>query len=135
MVDASALVLAVAGKDAAARALGDRLGRIRVHAPHLVDAECGNVLRRHERAGLLSAEEAGAARAAAALLVDERYPHLSPLADAAWVLRHNLSYYDALYAALAAGLRIPLLTADERLAHAPGLPCEIDLFAHQDNHP
>jgi len=40
-----------------------------------------------------------------------------------------MSYYDALYAALAAALGHPLLTADARLARAPGLPCAVELVA------
>jgi predicted nucleic acid-binding protein len=51
-----------------------------------------------------------------------------PLAPTGWSLRHDFSYYDALYVALAARLRAPLLTADERLANAPGLPCEVELI-------
>ncbi len=50
-----------------------------------------------------------------------------PLAERAWTLRHNLSFYDALYVALADRLDVPLLTGDARLARAPGLPCEIEL--------
>jgi predicted nucleic acid-binding protein len=50
------------------------------------------------------------------------------LAPTAWGLRHNFSYCDALYVALAARLRAPLLTADKRLANAPGLPCEVELI-------
>ena len=47
---------------------------------------------------------------------------------AAWTLRDNLTYYDALYVALAARLGYPLLTADARLARAPGLPCAVELI-------
>jgi predicted nucleic acid-binding protein len=46
----------------------------------------------------------------------------------AWELRRNLSAYDALYAALAEHLDVPLLTADGRLARAPGLPCSVELM-------
>ena len=42
-------------------------------------------------------------------------------------LRDNVTYYDALYVALAARLGYPLLTADARLARAPGLPCAVEL--------
>jgi predicted nucleic acid-binding protein len=40
-----------------------------------------------------------------------------------------MTFYDALYAALAARLDIPLLTSDERLSRAPGLPCRVEVFA------
>ncbi|HZE51582.1 MAG TPA: hypothetical protein VE074_18545, partial [Jatrophihabitantaceae bacterium] len=58
VIDASALVLALVGKDKAARVLRARLPAMRRHAPHLIDAEVGNLLRRHLRAGLVSAAEA-----------------------------------------------------------------------------
>jgi predicted nucleic acid-binding protein len=45
-----------------------------------------------------------------------------------WELRGNLTAYDAAYAALAEGLRAPLLTADAALAHVPGLPCQVQLI-------
>ena len=42
---------------------------------------------------------------------------------ATWALRHNLSAYDACYVALAEALDCPLLTADARMALAPGPEC------------
>ena len=50
------------------------------------------------------------------------------MAEVAWTLRNNVTYYDALYVALAARLGYPLLTADARLARAPGLPCAVELI-------
>jgi predicted nucleic acid-binding protein len=61
------------------------------------------------------------------VLVAHRYPHVGPLGEFAWKLRHNLSFYDALYVALAARLGAPLLTADARLSRAPDLPCAVEL--------
>ena len=98
-----------------------------LHAPHFVDAELGNVLRRHEIGGLVSPVEADAARLAGTTLVRHRYEHVGALATAAWALRHNLTFYDGLYAALAGLLDVPLLTADKRLAKSPGLPCEVEV--------
>ena len=48
------------------------------------------------------------------------------LAAAAWALRNNVTFYDGLYAVLAVALAAPLLTADERLSRAPGLPCAVE---------
>lgn len=127
VVDASTLALALAGKSDGARALRARLATMRRHAPHLIDAEVGNVLRRHEREGRLSAGEATQGLRTAAVLVDHRYPHAGPLAQLAWSLRQNLSFYDALYVALAFSLELPLLTGDARLGRAPGLPCAVEL--------
>ncbi len=126
VIDASALVLAVAGKTAAADALRARLPGMRRHAPHLIDAEVGNVLRRHEQSGLISGHEAETALSVAGLLVDHRYPHIGTLARHAWILRHNLTFYDTLYVALATDLSIPLLTGDARIGRAPGLRCRIE---------
>lgn len=60
-------------------------------------------------------------------LIDNRYPHSPRLIEYTWQLRHNVTFYDALYVALATALDVPLLTGDSRLAAAPGLPCEIKL--------
>ncbi|SON62373.1 Ribonuclease VapC9 [Mycobacterium simulans] len=127
VIDASALVLALIAKTDAADALRARLPEMRRHAPHLIDAEVGNVLRRHEQAGHISAREADTALRVAAPLIDDRYPHVGVLARCAWSLRHNLSFYDALYVALATNLDIPLLTADTRLSRAPQLTCRTEL--------
>jgi predicted nucleic acid-binding protein len=127
VVDASALVLALAGRTDDAVRLRARLPGMRRHAPHLIDAEVGNVLRRHEQAGLLSGAEAGAALRAAGTVVDHRYPHSGVLGERAWALRENLSFYDALYVALAATLDLPLLTADARLSKAPRLLCRVEV--------
>lgn len=127
VLDASALVLALIGKTDDADALRQRLRRIRRHAPHLIDAEVGNVLRRHERGGRISTEEGQAALDAGRVLVEHRYPHAGPLAELAWKLRAHLSFYDALYVALATRLDVPLLTADVRLSEAPGLGCQVEV--------
>jgi predicted nucleic acid-binding protein len=127
VIDASALVLALVGKTNAAEALREQLPEMRCHAPHLIDVEVGNVLRRHEQAGRISAREADTALRVAGFLIDDRYPHVGALARRAWSLRRNVSFYDALYVALASNLDLPLLTADTRLSRAPGLPCRTEL--------
>lgn len=127
VLDASAAVLALAGKTDQASGLRARLAEMRCHAPHLVDAEIGHVLRRHERAGLLSGPEALLALRAGRALVDHRHPAVGPVSELAWTLRHNLSFYDALYIALATLLDIPLVTADERLSRAADLPCTVEV--------
>ncbi len=127
MLDASAMVLALSGKTETASALRARLAGVRKHAPHLIDAEVGNVLRRHEREARLSPEEALLALRAARAVLDHRYPHVGPLAELAWTWRHNLSFYDALYVALAVLLDLPLITGDVRLSRAPDLRCTIEL--------
>lgn len=125
--DASALVLVLSGRTGSAQTVRARLRGGRRHAPHLVDAEVGNVLRRHERAGQISAEEAATALRVGPSLIDHRYAHHGALGELAWTLRASLSFYDALYVALAASLDAPLVTCDARLSRAPGLPCEVEL--------
>ena len=55
-----------------------------------------------------------------------RYPTIGVL-DRMWELRHNVSAYDAAYVALAEALECPLVTADRRLAGAPGPRCPIEI--------
>lgn len=128
VVDASTLMLATTVVSDGARQLRRRLLRSECHAPHLVDAEVGNVLRRQELGGQIEAEAATTALLAMKHLVDHRYPHVGPLSQAAWELRGAVTFYDALYAALAAGLDVPLLTADARLSRAPKLPCKVEVI-------
>lgn len=56
-----------------------------------------------------------------------REPH-TRLIGRCWELRQNLTIYDAAYVALAETLDIVLVTADSRLANAPGLLCRIDVL-------
>ncbi len=125
VVDASVAVSALTANTPAARLLFARLQGAIVHAPHLLDAEVGQVLRRLTRSGRLPASRSAGALRALRDLVQERYEHTA-LSPAAWERRDNLSYYDALYVALATRLDVPLLTSDLRLAGAPGLTCVVE---------
>ncbi|MDA8393556.1 MAG: type II toxin-antitoxin system VapC family toxin [Actinomycetota bacterium] len=127
MVDASALAFSILGSSPGRRSLRQRLSAETCHAPHLVDAEIGNVLRRRVLRGELGAPDAQALLLAAAPLIDHRYEMTGRLGQAAWALRENLSFYDALYVALAQALSVPLLTGDGRLSRAPALPCAVEL--------
>ena len=120
VIDASVLVdaLLVAGP-ARVRLASDNL-----QAPELIDAELLSVLRRLVLADKLQEAHALQALAAANRLGLRRHPSRS-LWPRAWELRANLSAYDALYVALAEQLDAPLLTADARLARAPGLRCAV----------
>ncbi len=123
VLDASALVVALLDRSPGGHALRERLAGDVCHAPHLVDAEVGNVLRRRVLRGELDAGTAETLLLAAAPLMDHRHAVTPSLARAAWRLRENLSFSDALSATLARALDVPLVTADERLRRAPGLPC------------
>jgi predicted nucleic acid-binding protein len=97
-------------------------------APELVDPEVVSVLRRRHADGHLDER-----RAAQALsdLVDLRLRRVSHrfLLRRCWELRDDLTIYDATYVALAELLRVPLVTADRRLSHAPGVRCSVEVLA------
>lgn len=129
VLDASALGIALLDRSDAAEELRRRLRDDVCHAPHLVDAEIGSVLRGRVLRGALPAGKAEWLLLSAAPLVDHRHEMTGELARAAWALRENVSFYDGLYVALAAALGVPLLTADQRLRRAPALPCAIEPVA------
>jgi predicted nucleic acid-binding protein len=95
-----------------------------VHAPHLLDAEVGYVLRRHVLARQLHLDRAERAIERLRQLQVTRYPHLLFLSRA-MTLHRNLTVYDGLYVALAEALMVPLLTRDGRLARAAGELVEV----------
>jgi len=126
VIDASALVGMLGKEDEGARRLTRRLIGEELVAPHLVDVEVLSGVRRALRIGLIRPERAAQALADLASLPLRRVGHTS-LLRRAWELRDNLSAYDATYVALAEHLRAPLLTADVRLAGAPGVRCDVQL--------
>jgi predicted nucleic acid-binding protein len=128
VIDASVLTFALIGKTPDAASLRAVLHDTDCHAPHLIDAEIGNVLRKRTRAADITPTQAMVALDAARDVIDYRYPHTGALAELAWTWRNNLSFYDALYVALAVRLDVPLITGDHRLTRAPGLPCTIELI-------
>lgn len=88
-----------------------------MHAPHLVDVEVAQVLRRFVLAGTIDATRGQEAVSDLAVLSLHRHPH-DVLLPRIWALRANFSAYDAAYVALAEVLGAPLLTCDKRLAAA-----------------
>jgi len=98
-----------------------------LHAPHLLDLEVAQVLRRLVREGALSA---GRAEEAIHDLLDlriARYPHFVLLPRICHH-RNNLSAYDAAYVALAEQLDAPLVTRDARLAAASGHRAQVEVY-------
>lgn len=127
VLDASAaLELLLRGR--AADAVAERVFRAgeSLHAPHLLDVEVAQVVRRYWLAGELSGERGREALQDLADLRIERYPH-EPLLPRIWALRHNATAYDAAYLALAEALDAPLLTRDARLASVPGAAAVIEV--------
>jgi predicted nucleic acid-binding protein len=104
-----------------------RLGNERLVAPHVIDLEVVSAWRRLVAAGHLDDRRARLALADLGSLRLERVPH-GPLMDRCWELRDNLTVYDAAYVALAELMEVDLLTADARLAAAPGIRCRIEVL-------
>lgn len=96
-------------------------------APHLIDAEVGQSLRRRVAARKLGDDHALNALNRFAGLPLRRVIHTG-LLDRAWQLRHNHSFYDSLYVALAEVLDVPLVTLDRRLARAVGKATEVTVL-------
>jgi predicted nucleic acid-binding protein len=127
VVDASALLEALL-RTPVADAVVERLfaPRETLHAPHLIDVEVAQVIRRYAATGKI---EDGRGREALIDLADlrlVRYPH-DLLLPRIWELRDNFSAYDAAYVALAEALDAPLVTRDRRLAAAAGHRARIEL--------
>ncbi len=128
VIDASA-VLEVLLQTPAAPALVKRFFRPAetLHAPHLLDLEVLQVLRRYVRNGSISASRAEEALEDLEDLGVERYGH-ELLVPRIWELRNQLTAYDAAYVALAETLRAPLVTLDARLARSGGHIATIELI-------
>ena len=90
-----------------------------LHAPHLLDVETAQALRRYVIRGDISREQAVFALEDLGDLPLTRYPH-HPFLERAFELRNNATVYDAIYLVLAESLGAVLLTSDTALASVPG---------------
>jgi predicted nucleic acid-binding protein len=88
-------------------------------APHLLDVEVAQVLRRYVRDRTLTEQRGQEALGDLSDLPLNRYSH-DFLLPRVWELRATLTAYNAVYVALAEVLDAPLLTCDSRIASAPG---------------
>ena len=124
VVDSSAIVALLLDAGDAGQWATAALDGADLAAPHLMPFEASNVIRRHELAHILSADQAAQAHADLLDLDVELWPY-DLLARRAWELRPNLSAYDASYVALAELLVAPLVTLDDRIGRAPGPRCAV----------
>ena len=96
-----------------------------LHAPEVIDLEILQVMRR-----LVAQREVSEDRAMLAIgmldrLTLRRWSH-GPLCRRVWVLRKNLTAYDAAYVALAERFDCPLITRDGRLVRSAGHRARIE---------
>jgi predicted nucleic acid-binding protein len=97
-----------------------------VYAPHLMDAEVTNALRRKVLQGRLDELTARRAIRRLAAMRLKLWPHRQ-LLGRALALRHQLSAYDAIYVAMAEVTGATLVTRDARLARATGHRARIEV--------
>jgi predicted nucleic acid-binding protein len=128
VVDASAVLEVLLNTAAGARvserffAAGEAL-----HAPHLIDLEIAQVLRRYWRSGDIDETRGTEALADLEDLPLTRYPH-DLLLPRVWELRGNATAYDAAYLALAEMLDIRLVTRDAALRAASWHRAEVEVI-------
>jgi predicted nucleic acid-binding protein len=128
VVDASAL-LEVLLNTPVSSGIAERLfgGNDTLHAPHLLDLEVAQVLRRYTLSGEMTTARGDQALEDLADLPLNRYPH-DIFLSRIWALRRNLTAYDAAYLALAEALDAPLVTRDAALARAPGHHARVEVL-------
>lgn len=97
-----------------------------LQVPAVFLAEVTSALRTLVLAGAVAPERARVAAEQAGGVRTQEHP-FAPHLQRVWALRDNLTPYDAWYVALAEAIEEPLVTADARLARAPGLRCEVIL--------
>ena len=97
-----------------------------LHAPHLLDVEVAQVIRRYEASGDIDAARGRATMADLSDFPVQRYPH-DELLPRVWDLRKNVTAYDAVYVALAEALDATLVTRDRRLAKAIGAYVRVEV--------
>ena len=127
VVDASVLATALIddgrdGERARARLRGEALT-----APAVIDLEVLSAFRQLLARGVVDLRRVVLAVDDLEALPLRRAPHL-PLLRLCWSYRENLTPYDAAYVALAEVLDAALLTADARLANAPGISCTVEVL-------
>ena len=98
-----------------------------MHAPHLIDVEVAQVVRRYVASRQMEPERGRMALEDLADFPLRRYPH-DLLLPRVWALRGNLTAYDAIYVALAEALDATLITRDRKLAGAAGVLARIEVW-------
>ncbi len=128
VVDASAVLELVLDTEAG-RTVAERLliPSEALHAPHLLDVEVTQAVRRYVASRDIQPAKGRQAIADLLDLPVARHPH-TVLLPRAWELRRSISAYDAMYVALAEALDAPLLTRDGRLSRSHGHRARVELI-------
>ena len=129
VLDSSAAVAVLLNLGAGARRIRERIDREDdgLHVPHLFEVEVMSVLRRYAMRHGLSERRGRELLEDLTTMSLYRYPHTAMLRRI-WELRGNVSAYDAAYVALAETLEATLVTRDARLARAPGIRAEVEVY-------
>ena len=127
VVDASAILELLLNTDAGQRVAARIAGPdVTLHAPHLLDLEVAQVLRRYVFQRAIDAARGQLALEHLAQLDIDRYAH-DLFLPRIWALRDNVTAYDAAYVALAEALDASLVTTDRRLSTASGINARVEL--------
>ncbi len=97
-------------------------------APHLLDVEVAQCLRRLATSREMTARRAEQALRDFADFRIERFAHVE-LIPRVWQLRDSMTAYDAAYVALAEALDASLLTCDSKLGRSHGHRARIEVVA------
>jgi predicted nucleic acid-binding protein len=128
VADASVVLELLLGTEVAPRAAARLLDPAEtLHAPHLLDAEVVQAVRRYAISGDIEPRQGERALVDLLDLPLQRHPH-TVLLRRAWELRRSISAYDAMYVALAEALGATLVTRDGRLARAHGHRARIEVL-------
>ena len=103
-------------------------------APHLLDAEVGQALRRFSLRSEMSVARAKASLYHLAHLPIRRFAH-GELLPRAFAFRSNVTVYDGIYLALAEALEAPLLSCDAGLKDVPGCTAIVEILPTRGPHP
>lgn len=123
VVDASLAVQAVLDDQAARETLRTE----ELHAPSVIDVEVVSALRRLVLQGHIDMPAAAASLLVWRYIAVFRHHSFADI-ERMWELRDNVIASDAAYVSLAESLDCALVTADRRLAGAPGVRCPVTVI-------
>ncbi len=127
VLDASATI-ELLGRTPEGERVADRIaGERSLHAPHLLDVEVAQVIRRRCAARLVPLQRAREMFEDFRELPIKRHEHFT-LMGRIWELRHNFTAYDACYIALAELLNATLLTRDSAMVLLKTHKAQVELI-------